>query len=185
MKNEAIIFFDNTDDYSKYGEAEQAVYESFRESQEWTSINDVPADMVWEEIAAQNEADWKYFTGAFKRLLEKHTFLVTGTCGRWIGPCEGGNFITGWDDFRSFIRHLDTLKIYEKNGHLYIEGYHHDGRDFYELKRLTDKGTEYADRHCFAHDRALHRSIISSNFFSALPHFADFIYGKAHETRPA
>lgn len=27
MKNEDIIFFDNTDDYSKYDDAEQAVYE--------------------------------------------------------------------------------------------------------------------------------------------------------------
>lgn len=34
MKDEAIIFFDNMDDYSKYDEAKQAVYESFRESQE-------------------------------------------------------------------------------------------------------------------------------------------------------
>lgn len=72
--------------------------------------------MVWEEIAAQNEADWEYFTGAFKRLLKKYTFLVTGICGRWNGPCEGGNFITDWDDFRSFIRHLDTLKITSKTG---------------------------------------------------------------------
>ena len=185
MKGEAIIFFDNMDDYSKYDEAEQAVYESFRESQERTSVNDVPNDMVWDEISLQNEAEWEYFSDAFKRLLEKHTFLVTGTCGRWNGPCEGGNFITDWNDFRSFIKHLDTLKIYEQNGHLYIEGYHHDGHDLYELKRLTDKGTEYADKHCFAHDRALHHSIMNSNFFSTLPHFADFIYGKAHETRPA
>ena len=44
---------------------------------------------------------------------------------------------------------------------------------------------QYADKHCFAHDRVLHRSIMGSNFFSALPHFADFIYGKTHETRPA
>ena len=31
MKNTDIIFFDNTDDYSKYNEAKQAVYESFRD----------------------------------------------------------------------------------------------------------------------------------------------------------
>ena len=165
MKNTDIIFFDNTDDYSKYDEAEQAVYESFCESQDWTSINDVPADMVWDEISLQNEAEWKYFSDAFKRLLKKHTFLITGTCGRWNGPCEGGNFITDWDDFRSFIQHLDTLKIYEQNGHFYIEVYHHDGHDLYELKRLTDKGAEYADRHCFAHNRALHRSIMKAISF--------------------
>ena len=36
MKNEEIIFYDSTDDYSKYDKAKQAVYESFCESQEWT-----------------------------------------------------------------------------------------------------------------------------------------------------
>lgn len=46
MKNTDVIFFDTTDDYSKYNEAEQAVYKFFLESQEWASINDVPADMV-------------------------------------------------------------------------------------------------------------------------------------------
>lgn len=86
MKSTDIIFFDNTDDYSKYDNAKQAVYESFCECQDWTSINDVPADMVWDEISLQNEADWEYFTGAFKRLLEKYTLLITGTCGKWNGP---------------------------------------------------------------------------------------------------
>ena len=55
MKQEKIVFYDSTDDYSKYDKAKQAVYESFYESQDWTDINDVLADMIWEEIAAQNK----------------------------------------------------------------------------------------------------------------------------------
>ena len=185
MRNEDIIFFDNTDDYSKYDDAEQAVYESFRDSQEWTSINDVPSDMVWNEISAQNNADWEYFTDALKRETGRHYFLVTGTCGRWNGPHAGGNFITGWNDFLSFICHLDTLKIYERNGHLYIEGFHHDGHDRYELKRLTDKGVEYASSRHFAHEKALHEKIMNNNFFSALPRLADIIFGSVYETKSA
>ena len=185
MKNKDIIFFDNTDDYSKYDAAEQAVYESFRDSQEWTSINDVPADMVWNEISAQNNADWEYFIDALKREIVRHYFLVTGTCGRWNGPHADGNFITGWNDFLSFIRHLDTLKIYERNGHLYIEGYHHDGQDYYELKRLTDKGVEYASSRHFVHDRALHNGIMNNNFFSTLPRLADVIFGRDYEAKSA
>lgn len=182
MKNKETIFFDNTNDDSKYDEAKQAVYESFRDSQEWASIGDVPADMVWEEIAAQNEADWEYFTCALKQETDRHCFLITGTCGWWNGPCGCGNFIQCRNDFRSFIQHLDTLKIYERNGHLYIEGFHHDGHDSYELKRLTDKGIEYANRHGFAHDRSLHNSIMNNNFYSALPRLAEVIFGSVYET---
>ena len=185
MRKEDIIFFDNTDDYSKYDEAQQAVYESFRDSQEWTSISDVPADMVWNEISAQNEADWGYFTDALKREIGKHYFLVTGICGRWNGLRDCGNFITDWNDFRSFICHLDTIKIYERNGHLYIEGYHHDGHDRYELKRLTDKGVEYARSRHFAHDKALHEKIMHNNFFSALPRLVDIIFGNLYEIKSA
>lgn len=56
MRNEETVFFDNTDDYSKYDNAKRAVYESYYESQDWTSIDEVPSGMIWEEIAAQNEA---------------------------------------------------------------------------------------------------------------------------------
>ena len=87
MKNEEILFYDSTDDYSKYDKAKQAVYESFYESQDWTNINDVPDDMVWEEIAAQNEADWEYFATALKHRLENDCYIIMGTCGRWNGSC--------------------------------------------------------------------------------------------------
>ena len=43
MKNAEIIFFDNTNDCSKYDNAKHSVYESFRDGQDWTSIDEVPA----------------------------------------------------------------------------------------------------------------------------------------------
>lgn len=111
MKQEEIVFYDSTDDYSKYDKANQAVYESFCESQDWTDINDVPADMVWEEIAAQNEADWEYFATALKHRLETDDYIIMGTCGRWNGPYGAGNFISSFEDFCAFLQHLDCLKI--------------------------------------------------------------------------
>ena len=124
--------------------------------------------------------------GILHRCAEtRHYYLITGTCGKWNGPQACGNFITGWDDFRTFIRHLDTLKIYERNGHLYIEGYHHDGHDRYEFKRLTEKGVEYASSRHFAHDKALHEKIMNNNFFSALPRLADIVFGNLNETKSA
>lgn len=35
------------------------------------------------------------------------------------------------------IQHLDNIKVIDRNGHLIIEGYHHDGSNHYELKRLN------------------------------------------------
>ena len=146
MKNDIITFYDDTCDNAKFDEAKQDVFNSFADSQGWTDISEVPNDMVWTEIHDQNTADWEYFSEHLKRLLKEHYYLITGTCGRWNGTAECGNFIKDYDDFTAFIRHLDNLKIYELNGHLYISGYHHDGHDSYEMKRLTDRGVQYADR---------------------------------------
>ena len=38
MRNEETVFFDNTDDYSKYDNAKRAVYESYYESQQTDEI---------------------------------------------------------------------------------------------------------------------------------------------------
>lgn len=81
------------------------------------------------------------------------------------------------NDLLSCIDHLDFLRIYDKGGHLYIHGSHHDGSDDYELKRLTNKGYELADRNYFAHDRRLHNAIMGCNFYSALPRYASKVYG--------
>ena len=185
MKNDIITFYDNTNDYAKYDEAKQDVFNSFADSQGWTDISEVPNNMVWDEISNQNNADWEYFTEHLKKLLKEHYYLITGTNGRWNGPAECGNFIKDYDDFTAFIKHFNNIKIYELNGHLYISGYHHDGHDSYEMKKLTDRGVQYADRHCFAHDKYLHSRIMKCNFYSVLPRLAQEIYGKYYETHHA
>lgn len=82
MKNDIITFFDNTNDYAKYDEAKQDVFNSFADSQGWIDISEVPNDMVWEEISNQNSADWEYFSEQLKRLLKEHYYIITGTNGR-------------------------------------------------------------------------------------------------------
>jgi hypothetical protein len=72
---------------------------------------------------------------------------------------------------------LDYIKVIDENGHLKIYGYHHDGSDSYELKKLTKKGFEFADRNYFARDRQLHQTIMNNNFYSALPRIAERLYG--------
>ena len=110
-------------------------------------------------------------------MLSKNVYLLTGTCGRWNGTVSGGKFIRSVNDLLSCISHLDYIRIYDKNGHFHIHGCHHDGNDDYELKRLTNKGYELANNNYFAKDRKLHTTLMNTNFYSALPHFAEQIYG--------
>ena len=107
-----------------------------------------------------------------KQLLQKNDCLLVGVCGRWNGPAEGGKFISNFYDLMSVIGHLDYYKITDCNGHLIIEGYHHDGCDRYEIKQLTNKGYELARSYGFDTDRKLHKTIMNCNIFSRLPRLA-------------
>lgn len=176
MKNKIIVLYDNTYDYLNhtvtYEGARAYLFETYAEEHGWKTVEDVPDTMIYDEMDAQDRNDWQCFFDELYFMLSGNRYLLTGTCGRWNGPSDGGKFIASTDDLLYCIQHLDSVRFYDENGHLKIRGYHHDGEDNYELKRLTKKGCELAEKHCYACDRALPRTIMNSNFYSALPHFA-------------
>lgn len=172
MKSKEIVLFDNTDYSEKYAETQQELYERFAEEYDWDYIDDVPVDMIHDEMNFREEIDYLYFKDKMKKLLERNDCLVVGVCGRWNGPAEGGQFITNFYDLMKVIGHLDYFKVTDDNGHLIIEGYHHDGRDRYELKQLTNKGYELARSYYFECSRKLHATIMNCNIYSRLPRLA-------------
>ena len=171
-KNQEIVLFDNTNYSERYNEIREELYERFAEEYDWEYSDDVPVDMIHDEMNFHEEIDYHYFKDKMKKLLERNDCLLVGVCGRWNGPAEGGKFITSFYDLMSVIGHLDYFKITDCNGHLIIEGYHHDGRDRYELKQLTNKGYELARSYYFDCDRKLHSTIMNCNIYSRLPRLA-------------
>lgn len=171
--NKELVLFDNTNYSERFNETREFLFNQYAEENDWESQDDVPDDMIQDEMSFQEEIDYHYFKDKFTQLLKAGYCLLVGTCGRWNGPAKGGKFITDFRDLSSAIQHLDYLKITDKNGHLYVEGYHHDGSDSYEIKQLTRKGFAYANNNCFAHSQKLHEKIMNNNFLSRLPHLAD------------
>lgn len=177
MKNKEVVLYDDTNDYEKYDETRHYLFAEYGEVENWACKENIPDERVYEQISQENEESWLDLKYALEKSFHTRYYIMTGTCGRWDGNYGCGTFIKSFNDFQRMIRHLDHIKVTDKNGHLIVEGYHHDGNDRYELKRLTRQGYEYADKNCFAHDRTLHNKIMSCNFFSALPWLAKRIYG--------
>lgn len=173
MKDYTMTFYDNTDPWDKNDKVRQYLFENFND-EDWETPDDIPAYRIDQEIDLDNDCDWYNFKAMMEKMLSEEHCLLTGVCGRWDGPARGGKFIETFRDFASCIEHLDYLRIYEKNGHLYVDGYHHDGSDHYELKKLTRKGYEYAERNYFAHDGFLHSTLMNFNFYSALPRLSRY-----------
>lgn len=175
MKNKEIIFYDNTDTTRKFNGVREFLFDNLKDENGWNSVDDVPEESIWEEIDFQEEIAWNDLKYDLTKAMKDKHYLLTGTFGSWQGDKDGGNFVSSFSDLIRNIEHLDYLKIYEQNGHLYIIGHHHDGSDRYELKQLTKKGLEYARSWGFAHDRQLHSNIKNCNLFSKLPRFSQVI----------
>ena len=177
MKNKITILYDNTDNYINFEETKKFLFDTFSEERGWKTIDDIPEDIIYEEIDAQDNLAWQDFYDQMYKLLSHDTYLLTGTCGRWYGPAEGGKFIRTPDDLLRTISHLDRVRFYDEDGHLKIWGYHHDGEDNYELKRLTRKGEQFAMRNYFSNDRRIHQVIMTNRAYSALPRLAKRLNG--------
>lgn len=103
----------------------------------------------------------------YRSFQKENIGILFGTIGRWNGTFKRVRFVRGIKEFFGFFEHLDEYKIKDVNGHLIIEGYHHDGSDRYEFKLLTDKGKEIADKN--EHDYHLVAKLSRVNLFSKLP----------------
>lgn len=177
MRNKDITIFDNYYDCEREKDVREYLFDEYADENEWKSPNDIADEDVQEEIDREDSDDWDNLCVELRKMFSKNVYLLTGTCGRWDGPAMGGRFIHSLNDMLRCIEHLDYIRIYDRNGHFYIHGSHHDGCDDYELKRLTNKGYELANNNYFAHDRKLHETIMHNNLYSALPKYAQEVYG--------
>lgn len=176
MKSKETILYDSYYSTEKETLAREYLFDEYAIEEQWTSPQDIPDYRIFREIETTDDIAWQDIKLELEILFKNNYFLLTGTCGTWHGDIQGGKFINTVNELLSIIQHLDDFKIIDRNGHLIIEGSHHDGTDIYELKRLTQKGYELANNNCFANDRKLHSTIMKNNLFSALPRFAQKVF---------
>ena len=172
MKNKQIVLYTNEDSTVAFELTKEFLFEVYGEERGWGTLNDVPHSLIYDEIDEQNSTSWYDFIAELKKIFKDGYYLLTGTVGRWNGTFEGGKFISNVNELISSLSHLDIITFTDDNGHLKIEGSHHDGSDSYELKKLTSKGLQLAERNGFARDRQLHRTIMENNLYSKLPRLA-------------
>ena len=119
------------------------------------------------------EGEIKYHENAFG----KKQYIVSATLGLWNGNFKGGKIITGlWNVITQCFE--DYNKIYEERGRLKINATHHDGTNYFQIKELTEKGVEFAERHKWdLSDRALHEKLFNDSHYSKNVQMFKKIYG--------
>lgn len=171
------IIYDTGVEYYDVAEIRQWVYETQKERRGWKKLEDVGEQDVYCEINRRASLDWDDFKYEFKQLLKQDEYIITGTFGKWDGPVQCGTFIRDFATLNKFLANLDDFTIIDRNGHFVIKGYHHDGTAEYEVRKLTNKGKALAEKYSYAHDRQLHKTVMTINFYSGLPRFAQTVYG--------
>lgn len=123
-----------------------------------------------------DELEYNDFIRDFKRFLQDRKFLLKGTVGTWQGDKDGGMFVFGnMDAIHKLLKDCDYISYYEDNGRLYVMGTHHDGTNHAELRLLTKKGEEYADRHGWSNSRETHETIFGNSRYSKAAQFSKWL----------
>ena len=142
------------------------------------SEDDITDEMLWDEMRFLEEMYWYDISDELKRFFNKgNAWLLTGNIGRWDGNYRGGYIFNTFEEFCKCLEDCDYVEITDNKGHLEIKCSHHDGTNFYEVKRVSDFGCEWYNNHWDMCEEELHTKMWNNNFMTSLPHFARDVYG--------
>lgn len=93
-------------------------------------------------------------------------YIVLADLGLWNGRFDGGKIIIGlWNTISQCFE--DYNEIYEEGGKLKVVAHHHDGTNYFQIKELTERGEEYAEKHKWdMNDRELHQKLFNDSHYS-------------------
>lgn len=113
----------------------------------------------------------------YERKNGQKQYIVLADLGLWNGRFDGGKIITGLCNAISQCFE-DYNEIYEEGGQLKVTAHHHDGTNYFQIKELTERGEEYAERHKWdMSDRELHQKLFNDSHYSRNVRAFKEIYG--------
>ena len=172
------IIYDNYDLWEKYPDDE---LKEMAHECEWVAENDeITDEMLTEWRYREDEVDWDAEKENLTDFFKGKTVGFFGEVGRWDGVYKAGKIGEFWSLFYQAITDCDYIKLYDENGHFYLTCSHHDGTCHFEVKEITDKGSEYLNRWEYSYgdkrtERQVHTQIY--NRYSRLPNYANKVFG--------
>lgn len=140
---------------------------------------DITDNMLIEERYHLEEIYWDDISYELKHFFDKgDAWLLTGSIGRWDGNYRGGYIFNTFEEFCKCLEDCAYIEIVDNKGHFEVKCSHHDGTNFYEVKRVSDFGCEYFGTHSWELSlEEVFTKMWNNNFMTSLPHFARDVYG--------
>lgn len=105
-------------------------------------MNDIYTLVDWRNTDLEDyQEDIDNFFDNLKRVIDKSEFGLTadGVVGRWDGDYGGGLYIDDISDVYDLISRCEITAVVD-SGRLFLEASHHDGRNTFEIRRVTKRG---------------------------------------------
>ena len=142
-------------------------------------LDEATDEMIYNEMYELERMYWDDISYELKHFFDKgNAWLLTGSIGRWDGNYRGGYIFNTFEEFCKCFKDCDYIEITDNKGHLEVKCSHHDGTNFYEVKRVSDFGCEYFGTHSWELSlEEVFTKMWNNNFMTSLPHFARDVYG--------
>lgn len=161
--------------YSNYYNEE--LYEEIKNNLVELNEGIIPSENeIWDEYNFSQSMDFEFFEDAFNEFINNDTFVLQGSIGLYHGTYQGGFIFDTFNELCRAWKDSDYIEIYDENGHLYLKCSHHDGTNFYEIRKLNHKGYEYYSKHYDDDKRKLHTRLMNKPY-SVLPNYVHKVWG--------
>jgi len=151
MKNQLLYSDDLWGMYGSFDKAKESLKEVIMENKDYESEEEITDKDVFDQFGFDDEIFYEDFCNELNHYFNQlgdNRLIISAQLGRWNGTFEGGKILDDFEQIRSQIfSSYDNIIVSSKDNCLYIEGLHHDERDYFYVYQLTDKGEDYADRH--------------------------------------
>lgn len=101
-----------------------------------------------EEILAEvyhiDADNWGDIQNNLEHFFSEGVWIAQGTIGRWDGKYAAGFTFNNLSELLTYAcKDCSQWKIYEWKGNMFLESAHHDGTNYFKIKKVTDKGINY------------------------------------------
>ncbi len=145
---EPALIYDDYYSEEQETRARESLFDNRAEEEGWESIEDVPENLIDDEIRFLADLDARDLNAELDRFFKEYEkFVISGEVGRWNGRHSGADVIVNANDLWKYFKDCENFKFYEdENGDLRIECSHHDGTNFFVVRPISSRGYEELER---------------------------------------
>lgn len=140
-KVKSIVLFDNYNGYDF-----EDMKKSLAECNE-CDIKSITDNEVWDAISEEEDEMYSNAKWELKSIFgDNEKVIVCGSCGTWRGKFDAMNIFDNIEKaLYACVKDCDYIKIEVEGRKVKVKSSHHDGTNYFEIKKVTDKGKRLYD----------------------------------------